>query len=150
MSQPPPPSTTTTYITIHISAEDVISRSLQNFTSSFSILYPWLELFTSRSFTQPDSFTTVLTRLRTNFHHFRVNYSIIIYACGALSLIGSPFSLIIFSFVLSLWLFDTTKRLMSSPKCRSVEVINNLVRPRSNHREVNCINYKQQQQQQQQ
>jgi len=45
---------------------------------------------------------------------------------------------------------DTTKRLMSSPKCRSVEVINNPAKPRSNHREVNCINYKQQQQQQQQ
>jgi hypothetical protein len=37
---------------------------------------------------------------------------------------------------------DTTKELMSSPKCRSVEVINNLTRPGSNHKEVNCINYK--------
>jgi hypothetical protein len=37
---------------------------------------------------------------------------------------------------------DTTKRLMSSPKCRIVEVINNPVRPGSNHREVNYINYK--------
>ena len=37
---------------------------------------------------------------------------------------------------------DTTKRLMSSTKCRSVEVINNPARPGSNHREVNCINYK--------
>jgi hypothetical protein len=37
---------------------------------------------------------------------------------------------------------DTTKELMSSLKCRSVEVINNLARPGSNHREVNCINYK--------
>ncbi|KAJ6871427.1 hypothetical protein NC652_036940 [Populus alba x Populus x berolinensis] len=37
---------------------------------------------------------------------------------------------------------DTTKSLMSSPKCRSVEVINNSARPGSNHREVNCINYK--------
>ena len=37
---------------------------------------------------------------------------------------------------------DTTKRLMSSPKCRSVEVINNPARPGSNHREVDCINYK--------
>ena len=36
---------------------------------------------------------------------------------------------------------DTTKRLMSFPKCRSVEVINNPARPGSNHREVNCINY---------
>jgi hypothetical protein len=39
---------------------------------------------------------------------------------------------------------------MSSPKCKSVEVINNPARPGSNHREVNYINYKQQQQQQQQ
>ena len=37
---------------------------------------------------------------------------------------------------------DTTKRLMSSPKYRSVEVINNPARPGSNHREVNCINYR--------
>ena len=39
-------------------------------------------------------------------------------------------------------LIDTTKKLMSSPKCRSVKVINNPARPGSNHREVNCINYK--------
>jgi hypothetical protein len=37
---------------------------------------------------------------------------------------------------------DTTKELMSSPKCRSVEVINYPARPGSNHKEVNCINYK--------
>jgi hypothetical protein len=34
---------------------------------------------------------------------------------------------------------DMTKELMSSPKCRSVEVINNSARSGSNHREVNCI-----------
>jgi len=37
---------------------------------------------------------------------------------------------------------DTIKELMFSPKCRSVEVINNPVRLGSNHRKVNCINYK--------
>ena len=37
---------------------------------------------------------------------------------------------------------DTIKELMSSSKCRSVEVINNPARPGSNHREINCINYK--------
>ena len=44
--------------------------------------------------------------------------------------------------VCSLVLCDTTKRLMSSPKCKSVEVINNPAKPGSNHKEVNCINYK--------
>jgi hypothetical protein len=37
---------------------------------------------------------------------------------------------------------DTTKELMSSPKCRSFKVINNPARPGSNHTEVNYINYK--------
>jgi hypothetical protein len=37
---------------------------------------------------------------------------------------------------------DTIKELMSYPKCRSVEIINNPVRLGSNHREVNYINYK--------
>jgi len=37
---------------------------------------------------------------------------------------------------------DTIKELMSYSKCRSVEVINNLTRSGSNHREVNYINYK--------
>jgi hypothetical protein len=34
---------------------------------------------------------------------------------------------------------DTIKKLMSYPKCRSVEVINNPARQGSNHREVNYI-----------
>jgi len=34
---------------------------------------------------------------------------------------------------------DTIKRLMSYPKCRSVEVINNPARLGSNHMEVNYI-----------
>ena len=37
---------------------------------------------------------------------------------------------------------ETIKELMSSPKCRNVEVINNSTRSGSNHREVNYINYK--------
>jgi len=39
-------------------------------------------------------------------------------------------------------LIDKTKELMSYPKCRSVEVINNPVRLGLNHREMNYINYK--------
>jgi hypothetical protein len=41
-----------------------------------------------------------------------------------------------------LMVLDTIKELMSYPKSRSVEVINNPARPGLNHREVNCINYK--------
>jgi hypothetical protein len=41
-----------------------------------------------------------------------------------------------------IFVIDTTKRLMSSPKCRSVKVIKNPAKPGSIHREVNYINYK--------
>jgi len=38
-----------------------------------------------------------------------------------------------------LYVGDTIKELMSSPKCKSVEVINNLARSELNHRDVNGI-----------
>ena len=43
---------------------------------------------------------------------------------------------------------DTIKKLMFFSKCKSIEVINNPLRSKLNHREVNYINYRQQQQQQ--
>lgn len=95
---------TTTYTTIPISATDVIFRSVQNLSSTVSRLRPWPELIASGAFNRPDSFSTALTRLRTNFDYFRINYSIIISAFGALSLIGSPISLIILGVVFVLWL----------------------------------------------
>jgi hypothetical protein len=39
-------------------------------------------------------------------------------------------------------LLDTIKELMSFPKCRNVEVINNPAKLGSNHKEINYINYK--------
>jgi hypothetical protein len=39
-------------------------------------------------------------------------------------------------------ILDTIKKLMSYPKCRNVEVINNPVRPESNYIKFNYINYK--------
>ena len=50
--------------------------------------------------------------------------------------------LLCLSVLLTVNMSDITKRLMSSPKCRSVEPINNPARPGSNHMEVNYINYK--------
>jgi hypothetical protein len=38
-----------------------------------------------------------------------------------------------------LYVGDTIKELMSSPKCKNIEVINNSARPVLNHREVNSI-----------
>ncbi|XP_065863023.1 PRA1 family protein G2-like [Euphorbia lathyris] len=97
-------SSATTYTTIPISAADVLSRSLYNLTATFSLLRPWPELIASAAFDRPDSFSSALSRLHFNFRYFLINYLIIVSAFGALSLIGSPFALLLFAFVFALWL----------------------------------------------
>jgi len=50
-----------------------------------------------------------------------------------------PIFIMLFPHPFSSISIDTIKELMSSPKCRSVKVINNPVRPELNHKEVNYI-----------
>ncbi|KAG8661474.1 PRA1 family protein G2 [Manihot esculenta] len=108
MSQSPAttatPAVATTYTTILISPADVISRSLQNLNATVSRLRPWPELIASGTFNRPDSFASGLSRLRINLRYFHINYAIVVSICGALALIGSPFALILFSFIFALWL----------------------------------------------
>ena len=97
-------STSATYTTIPISASDVISRSLHNLTATLSLhLRPWPQLFGSgsRSFSRPQSF---LSRAPANLRYFRANYSVVVAATSALSLIGSPLSLLLCCVVFALWL----------------------------------------------
>ncbi|OMO83842.1 Prenylated rab acceptor PRA1 [Corchorus capsularis] len=98
-------SAAATYTTIPISASDVISRSLYNLTVTLSRhLRPWPQLLGSgsRSFSRPPHF--FLSRTTSNIHYFRANYSIVVTATSALSLIGSPLSLLVCCGVFSLWL----------------------------------------------
>ena len=55
-----------------------------------------------------------------------------------------PAGVEVFFVIIGVWcnVCDTTKRLMFSFKCKSIEVINNPARPGLNHKEANCINYK--------
>ncbi|GAV69372.1 PRA1 domain-containing protein, partial [Cephalotus follicularis] len=99
----PPP--TSTYTTIPISFADVISRSIDNLSSTIYRHHrPWPQFLSFGSLARPDSISSCLTRTRINLRYFAVNYSLLITTCGALSLIGSPLSLLSFSLILSLWL----------------------------------------------
>ncbi|XP_021288358.1 LOW QUALITY PROTEIN: PRA1 family protein G2 [Herrania umbratica] len=93
-----------TYTTIPISLSHVNSRSLHNLTATLSRhLRPWPQLLGSgsRSFSPPNSF---LSRAPANFRYFSANYSLVVAATSALSLIGSPLSLLLCCAVFALWL----------------------------------------------
>ncbi|KAL7088230.1 hypothetical protein ACP275_13G115500 [Erythranthe tilingii] len=94
-----------TYTTIPISGIDVVSRSAQNLSVSLSRCRPWPEfLATISALDFPSSLSAAYLRFRRNGSYFSVNYTIIITACAALSLIGSPVALVIIGFVFFLWL----------------------------------------------
>lgn len=92
------------YTTIPISFSDVISRSFHNLSSAVSRLRPWPEFFSTASIDRPASFNYVLIRIRKNVRHFRVNYALVVSVCASLSLIGTPFSLIVIAAVVGMWL----------------------------------------------
>uniref|UniRef100_A0A7N0RCB8 PRA1 family protein n=1 Tax=Kalanchoe fedtschenkoi TaxID=63787 RepID=A0A7N0RCB8_KALFE len=92
-----------TYTTIPISTGDVVSRSFRSFTSSISRHRPWLEFIDFGAFDIPESISAALDRVKKNARYFFVNYAIAISICAALSLIGSPFSLIVVAVVCRLW-----------------------------------------------
>uniref|UniRef100_A0A7N0U5C8 PRA1 family protein n=1 Tax=Kalanchoe fedtschenkoi TaxID=63787 RepID=A0A7N0U5C8_KALFE len=92
-----------TYTTIPISSGDVLSRSFQSFTSSISRYRPWPEFIDLGTFDFPESISAVLDRVKKNARYFFVNYAIVISICAALSLIGSPLSLIVVAVVCGLW-----------------------------------------------
>ncbi|KAL4311904.1 hypothetical protein GQ457_01G050030 [Hibiscus cannabinus] len=98
-------STSATYTTIPISPSDVISRSLHNLSATLSRhLRPWPQLLGSgsQSFSRPSN--SFLSRASANSRYFRANYAVVIAATSALSLIGSPLSLLLCSAVFALWL----------------------------------------------
>lgn len=93
-----------TYTTIPISVSDVISRSVHNFSAAISRHRPWPEFLAAGSFDRPGSASSAVARIRKNAVYFRVNYAVVVGSCALVSLLGAPFSLIVFASVLALWL----------------------------------------------
>ncbi|GLT26442.1 hypothetical protein SLA2020_015060 [Shorea laevis] len=102
----PHQSSLATYTTIPISLSfsTVISRSLHNLTTTLSChLRPWPDLLGSGagSYSRPDSFPA---RARSNLRYFLANYSFVVAAACALSLLTAPFSLVLLSVIIALWI----------------------------------------------
>ncbi|XP_055823126.1 PRA1 family protein G2 [Solanum dulcamara] len=105
MPSEPTSVTTATYTTIPISGGDVINRSIQNLYTFLSRSRPWPEFLAGASAVDiPTSFSDAAIRVRRNFKYFSVNYAIVISACAACSLIGSPVLLIFASLISASWL----------------------------------------------
>ncbi|KAL3508300.1 hypothetical protein ACH5RR_027701 [Cinchona calisaya] len=97
-------ATVATYTTIPISGADVISRSIQNFTASFSRCRPWPEFLSTSDIDLPSSLTAATLRIQKNVKYFFANYAIVVSTCAAVSLIASPVALIVVGFLFALWL----------------------------------------------
>ncbi|TMX05808.1 hypothetical protein EJD97_015220 [Solanum chilense] len=105
MPSPPTSVTTATYTTIPIAGGDVINRSVQNIYTFLSRSRPWPEFIAGASAVDiPTSFSDAAIRVRRNFKYFSVNYAILISACAACSLIGTPILLIFFCLIFASWL----------------------------------------------
>ncbi|CAN4103851.1 unnamed protein product [Withania somnifera] len=104
------PATTTTaaaatYTTIPISGSNVINRSIQNLYTFLSRSRPWPEFLAGANAVDiPTSVSNATIRVRQNFKYFSVNYAIIISACAAGSLIGSPLMLLFAGLIFAAWL----------------------------------------------
>ncbi|KAL3333729.1 hypothetical protein AABB24_033674, partial [Solanum stoloniferum] len=105
MPSPPTSVTTATYTTIPIAGGDVINRSVQNLNAFLSRCRPWPEFLAGASSVDiPTSFSDAAIRVRRNFKYFSVNYAILISACAACSLIGTPILLIFACLIFASWL----------------------------------------------
>ncbi|KAF1898210.1 hypothetical protein Lal_00032976 [Lupinus albus] len=82
-----------------------ISRAVTPSTRAFHTRRPWEEVFALRSFTRPYSLNEAWERVRRNFTHFRVNYTMIVLFILFLSLLWHPISIIVFLVVLVAWCF---------------------------------------------
>ncbi|KAL6980761.1 PRA1 protein B3 [Sarracenia purpurea var. burkii] len=83
----------------------LITRLSSSIRQGFAHRRPWLELVDRTSLSRPDSVSEAATRIRKNFSYFRVNYTTLIAAVLAISLLSHPFSLLVLLCLLAAWFF---------------------------------------------
>lgn len=93
----------------------VVSRLTDSARRSLSNARPWSELADRSALSRPDSFSDALARARKNLTYFRVNYSAVVFAALALSLLTNPAALIALAFLLGAWSFAYLLRPSDQP-----------------------------------
>ncbi|KAH1087038.1 hypothetical protein AAZX31_07G146800 [Glycine max] len=66
---------------------------------------PWPEVLDRSAISKPLSFSEATVRIRHNISYFRINYYIVVTLILAVSLLTSPFSLVLLLALLASWLF---------------------------------------------
>ncbi|KAJ4833045.1 PRA1 protein B3 [Turnera subulata] len=82
-----------------------LSRLSSTLRNSLSQRRPWYELVDRSSLSRPDSLTEAASRIRKNLPYFKVNYTILLGAVLAVSLLSHPFSLLLLLALLAAWAF---------------------------------------------
>ncbi|BAT84016.1 hypothetical protein LR48_Vigan03g086000 [Vigna angularis] len=83
----------------------IISYFSDSLRHSLSHRRPWPELMDRSALAKPMSFSEATLRVRHNVSYFRVNYYVVVSLILAVSLLTSPFSLVLLVSLLASWLF---------------------------------------------
>ncbi|KAI3512549.1 hypothetical protein L1887_19865 [Cichorium endivia] len=99
----------TSYGTIPVSdggtKVEFLSRAKERIQTGLGVSRPWKEMFNLHSINIPHGFADAVSRIKTNFGYFRMNYAMIVLAVLFLSLLWHPISLIVFVVSMAAWLF---------------------------------------------
>ncbi|KAL4560034.1 hypothetical protein LXL04_032182 [Taraxacum kok-saghyz] len=84
---------------------EFLSRAKERIQTGLGISRPWKEMFDIHSINIPHGFADAISRIKTNFGYFRMNYAMIVLVVLFLSLLWHPISLIVFIVSMAAWLF---------------------------------------------
>ncbi|KAJ8553280.1 hypothetical protein K7X08_023958 [Anisodus acutangulus] len=84
---------------------EYISRAKDVIKEGLGSRRPWKEMFNLHSIKLPSSISDAISRIKTNFSYFQMNYALIVLGIVFLSLLWHPISLIVFIVLMAVWLF---------------------------------------------
>ncbi|CAH1442472.1 unnamed protein product [Lactuca virosa] len=84
---------------------EFLSRAKERIQTGLGVSRPWKQMFDLHSINIPHGFADAISRIKTNFGYFRMNYALIVLVILFLSLLWNPISLIVFVVSMAAWLF---------------------------------------------
>lgn len=81
-----------------------LSRAKQRGREALATRRPWKELVHAHAFSLPHGLGDAYQRIRTNLSYFAMNYAIVVLVIVLASLLGHPWSLVVFFVMMVAWL----------------------------------------------
>jgi len=86
-------------------ARVLFQKAQEAFRLALSQKRPWAEMADRSQFAKPESLSEATVRVRKNMSHFRINYSLVLIAVVALSLVMHPVYLFVLGSLLAAWVY---------------------------------------------